>query len=167
MKRRTRTRSRSPSAGLPLGSWRAFFVPDGEPFSWPAFQRFFPFGDLSPTEGEYERRVLDALESLPTTEERNLLMDLLDTQWCVYLEQLWVQCDRAGSDEHRPVGQAHFAAARLQINSNIRSDCGLVRKDARRAMLALPRGEMLLLRILSLAAGRMGKALVKGESGDR
>jgi hypothetical protein len=151
-------RSRTPRGAadlLPPSLWALIGPKAGSGFTWAAFRQFFPFGNLSPSEAEYERLVLEVLDQLETLEERNRLMDLLDTQWCVFLEQLWVQCEWCGDDESRPVGQAHFAAARLQLNYNIRCDRGLRRRDARGAMLAMPRGETLLNRILRSPGSRV------------
>ena len=120
-----------------------------EGFSWGRLREFFPFGDFSLREGQYQELVLAVIDRLSTDEDRNLLMDLLDTQWCVYVEQLWVQQGHTARDQF--AGEAHFAVARLQIHSNVRLQKGLQRRDARRAMLALDKRETLLDRIVTVA----------------
>ncbi len=138
--------------------------PAGARFTWPEFERFFPFGDLGPSEAEYEALVLGALDCLATTEERNRLMDLLDTQWCVLLEQLWVQNEHGEPGEGALAGKTHFAAARIQINYNIRWERGLRYRDVRSAMLGLHRSETLLDRIIRAGRRREASAAVQSEA---
>jgi hypothetical protein len=59
-------------------------------FRWEDFREIFPFGGAHLLEGQYQRLVEAALESLPNDRERILLLDLLDAQWCVYFEQIWI-----------------------------------------------------------------------------
>jgi hypothetical protein len=116
-------------------------------FRWEDFREIFPFGFLGLREGEYERLVDAALESLPDDRERAVLLDLLDAQWCVYIEQLWI-AHEFGGDPQRFVGKNHFALARLQMSSNIRGARGLPKKDGRRAMMEIGRDETLMDRIV-------------------
>jgi len=80
-----------------------------------------------------------------------MLLDLLDVQWCVYVEQLWI-AQEYGGDPERFVGENHFALARLQIGSNIRCERGLPVKDGRRAMMRLKEHESLMDRIAITAS---------------
>ena len=116
-------------------------------FRWEDFRETFPFGFLGLREGAYERLVNAALESLPDDRERAVLLDLLDAQWCVYIEQLWI-AHEFGDDPQRFMGDNHFALARLQIDSNIRWARGLPDKDGRRAMMGIGRDETLMDRIV-------------------
>ena len=68
-------------------------------FRWERIQDYFPFGDESLREGNYQRLTLAALSALKSEEERQLLLDLLDAQACVYTEQVWVANEMAESYE--------------------------------------------------------------------
>ncbi len=121
---------------------------DENGFSWDFLREIFPFGDIALREGNYQKLVLKVLALLETNEEKELLLDLLDTQNCVFLEQVWIQNEKSpGEDQPFPI-HGHFITAQLQINSNIRWELGLERRDARTAMLNLPESELLLDRML-------------------
>ena len=115
-------------------------------FRWEDFREIFPFGFIDIREGEYVQLVNAVLDSLPNDKEQALLLDLLDAQWCVYVEQLWI-AHECGGDPQRFAGENHFALARLQIGSNIRFERGLPDKDGRRAMMSLEENETLMDRI--------------------
>lgn len=55
-------------------------------FRWEDFQEIFPFGFFGRREGEYAQLVNEPLDRLPNEKERALLVDLLEAQWCVYVE---------------------------------------------------------------------------------
>jgi hypothetical protein len=116
-------------------------------FAWEQFPDVFPFGFLDIREGEYVQLVDQVLDSLPTDQERMSLLDLLDAQWCVYLEQLSFQ-ERFGHDTKGFEGEMHFASARLQLDSYIRLERSLQHKDPGGAMLRVGREETLLDRML-------------------
>jgi hypothetical protein len=116
-------------------------------FHWKNFRDIFPFGFLGFSEGEYARLVNAALDSLPNDRERAVLLDLLDAQWCAYVEQLWI-AHEFGGDPQCFVGECHFALARLQISTNIRGARGLPEKNGRNAMMTIGRDETLLDRIV-------------------
>ena len=134
-------------------------------FDWEEFQDIFPFSFLDIGEGEYVQLVNAVLDQLPDDVERTVLLNLLDIQWNVYVEQLWV-AHEFGNDPKRFAGESHFALARLQIDSNIRLERGLPRKDGRRAMMNLGKQETLKDRMLVtgssavLPAGSPGEILV-------
>lgn len=115
---------------------------------WECFREVFPFGYLDLREGEYHQLVNEALDILPDDKQRTLLLDLLDAQWCVFVEQLWI-AHECGSDPNRFVGESHFALARLQIDTNIRGERDLPMKDGRKAMISLSQNETLTDRICS------------------
>jgi hypothetical protein len=126
-----------------------------EGFSWLAFQQYFPFGDLSLREGEHERLVCAVLDVLSTEYEKELFISLVDTQVCVYWEQIWIQDEmqeRLGL-KLKFEGENHFALARLQINGNIRRRYGLKRKYVREAIMEIGGDEMLLDRITNANDG--------------
>lgn len=126
-----------------------------EGFSWHALRQYFPFGDLSLREGEHERLVCAVLDALPTEYEKELFISLLDTQICVYWEQMLIQDEmheRLGL-ELKFEGENHFALARLQIGANIRRRYGLKRREVRDAMMELGSDEMLLDRMTNATDG--------------
>lgn len=109
---------------------------------WERFQALFPFGFLGIREGEYVQLVEAALRSISDAAEQSHFMDLLDMQWCTYLEQLWAMSSHS-DEEDAYVGEMHFADARLQIGSNIRRDFDLQQKDFRKLMLSVGRDDTL------------------------
>jgi hypothetical protein len=115
-------------------------------FRWEEFREIFPFGFLGLREGEYAKLVDAALDSLPNDRERTVLLDLLDAQWCIYVEQLWI-AHEFGRNPERFLGENHFALARLQMSVNIRLARGLPNKDGRRAMMEICGDETLMDRI--------------------
>ena len=105
-------------------------------FQWDRFQAFFPFGYLGIREGQYSQLVEAALRSMSDGRERSLLMDLLDLQWCTYLEQLWAMAS-VSKEADAYVGEMHFVDARLQLGSNIRREFNLPKKDLRHLMMSM------------------------------
>lgn len=119
-------------------------------FRWHRFRDYFPFGDESLREGNYQRLVEASLESLTMKDAQQLLLDLLDAQACVYAEQVWVaneMAEKVGAGKPFPVG-GHFPMTWLQINDNLRVDLGLEMRGARQAMLGLRPPETLAARII-------------------
>lgn len=120
-------------------------------FRWSLLREYFPFGAVELREGNYERVLVACLDCLPGEADRECLLDLLDMQAVTFLEQCWVQneMEAAGAspgscdtpDELGSFGMAaHFAAAWLQINSNLRSRAGLGRTSLTRVLMSLPTG---------------------------
>lgn len=122
-------------------------------FRWEYFQTIFPFGFLGIKEGEYANIVNASLDSLPNDRERAVLLDLLDAQWCTFVEQIWI-ANELGGDPKRFAGECHFALARLQIGENFRWERGLSSKNVRSAMMSLGPDETLLDRIVAAAPHR-------------
>lgn len=120
-----------------------------EGFSWEKLRDFFPFGDISLREGNYQKLVLAVLSHLESNKDKELLLDLLDTQNCVFLEQVWIQNEKCDGEKKPFPVHGHFITAQLQINSNIRWELGLERRDSRTMMLKLPESEKLLHRMFS------------------
>ena len=121
---------------------------DENGFSWDVLREVFPFGDIALGEGNYQKLVLKVLGLLETKEEKELLLDLLDTQNCVFLEQVWIQNDESPGEDKPFAIHSYVVTTQLQINSDIRWEFGLERRDARAAMLNLPESELLLDRML-------------------
>jgi hypothetical protein len=117
-------------------------------FSWASFQEIFPCGFLKITEGQYIQLLNAVLDALPDDRQRALLLDLVDTQWCVFIEQKWIAREFY-SDPNLFLGVKHFALARLQLGSSMRAERNLGHKDGRRAMMSLNPDETLFDRIAS------------------
>jgi len=121
---------------------------DSEGFMWERLRDYFPFGDISLGEGDYQRLVERILALLPSPDQKSTLLSLLDAQTCVLLEQVWVQQEQAAQLGRQSEVDGYFISAWLQINRNFRHNLGLRDRDARGAMLKLPSGEMLADRIV-------------------
>ena len=117
-------------------------------FDWALFREYFPFGDISLREGNYEKLVTAALDALSHHDERSQLMALLDAQAAVFLEQTYVQNEAIEKLNIEPTGiEAHFALAWIQINSNLTLEYKLPRRQMRSAMLKLGLDESLANKI--------------------
>ena len=107
-------------------------------FDWALFREYFPFGDISLREGDYEKLVTAALDALSHHDERSQLMALLDAQAAVFLEQTYVQNEVLEKLNIEPTRiDSHFASAWIQINSNLSFEYKLPRRQMRSAMLEL------------------------------
>ena len=129
-------------------------------FRWDRFRDYFPFGDVSLREGNYQRLVQAALAELHVEDERQLLLDLLDAQGCVFTKQVWVaneMAEKAGAVKPFTI-EAHFSTAWLQINDNLRREHGLPARGARSAMLNLQPPETLAIRFTRPNRGAAGDA---------
>jgi hypothetical protein len=119
-----------------------------EGFSWQKFREYFPFGDISLREGNFQKLVGKLLDALPTKEQKELLLDMLDTQNAIFLEQVWLQNEQAEDTDDQPFKiYGHFISAQLQITSNFRYEHNLTSRDTRAIMLKLSHSERLLDRI--------------------
>ena len=117
-------------------------------FSWNRFRDYFPFGDISLREGNFQKLLTRVLETLATDADKQILLDLVDTQNAVFLEQVWVQNEKADSPEDRSFDAfGHFITAQLQITGNLRTTLNFSPRDIRRVMLNLGSEESLLNRI--------------------
>jgi len=117
-------------------------------FDWALFREYFPFGDISLREGNYEKLVTAALDALSHHDERSQLMALLDAQAAVFLEQTYVQNEAMEKMNIELTGiDAHFASAWIQINSNLSFEYKLPRRQMRSAMLELGQQDFLADRI--------------------
>lgn len=125
-------------------------------FRWDRIQDYFPFGDESLGEGNYQRLALAALDSLKLQDERQLFLDLLDAQACVYTEQVWVANEIAEKEGKTKPFQAggHFSAAWMQIHDNLRFKYSLPLRYARTAMLKLQPSETLVQKFAAPEVGQ-------------
>jgi hypothetical protein len=113
-------------------------------FDWALFREYFPFGDISLREGNYEKLVTAALDSLSHHDERSQLMALLDVQAAIFLEQTYVQNEAMEKMNIEPTGmEAHFASAWIQINSNLSFKYKLPHRNLSSIMLELGQQDFL------------------------
>lgn len=66
--------------------------------------------------GEYLSLVEAAIMSFSTKADRQLLLDLLDMQWCVFIEQIWVANERTADT----LSGEEMAHARIAIGESLR-----------------------------------------------
>jgi hypothetical protein len=122
-------------------------------FDWDLFREYFPFGDISLREGNYQRLVTAALEALTAQDERGQLMALLDAQAAVFLEQAYAQNEvkeKLTPNIAPRVAETHFALAWLQINSNLSRQYKLPRRRMCTLMLELDKDENLADRMCGI-----------------
>ena len=109
-------------------------------FRWERFGDIFPFDPRIHSEGEWQRLVTAAVKSIESAVDRELLLDLIDAQLCVYGERCEAISTKFPEDEwgDKPlIGDREFTANMLQINSGIRVQMGHQPKDGRHAMMHL------------------------------
>lgn len=117
-------------------------------FSWANFREYFPFDSISLRESSFQILVSKILEHLEANEKKELLLDMIDTQNCVFLEQVWLQNEQFKDEDQKPFPVfGHFISAQLQITSNIRYVLNLNKRDVRNVMLKLSENERLIDRI--------------------
>lgn len=114
-------------------------------FDWCSLREYFPFGDATLAEGRYQQLVETSLSKLTELDERKQLLDILDLQAIAFLEQCWIQGERTATKgpESPFAGDAHFAAAWLQINGNLRRVYKVPSKNLRSIALNLDLKETL------------------------
>jgi len=99
-------------------------------FDWALFRNYFPFGDISLREGNYQRLVEAALNTLSLSEEQTQLIAMLDAQAAVFWEQAIVQNEALDKLNIEVTSvDAHIAAAWIQINSNLSRKYKLPQRD--------------------------------------
>ena len=60
-------------------------------FDWALFRDYFPFGDISVEEGNYQRLVEVVLEALSLSEEQTQLIAMLDAQAAIFWSNFLVK----------------------------------------------------------------------------
>jgi hypothetical protein len=121
-----------------------------EGFCWKRFRDYFPFGEIALGEGNYQRLVTKALEILANTEQRALLLSMLDAQAAVFLEQVLIQNEQfeLRGEEGPFIIEAPLSSTWLQINDNLRREYGISPRNVRGALLNLKPPETLVDRII-------------------
>ena len=99
-------------------------------FDWALFRNYFPFGDISLREGNYQRLLEAALNTLSLSEEQTQLIAMLDAQAAVFWEQAIIQNEALEKLNIEVTSvDAHIAAAWIQINSNLSRKYKLPHRD--------------------------------------
>lgn len=113
-------------------------------FDWALFRNYFPFGDISLREGNYQRLVEAALDALSLSEEQAQLIAMLDAQAAIFWEQAFIQNEALEKLNIEVTSvEAHLAAAWIQINSNLSRQYNLPCRDLRSIMLGLGQQDFL------------------------
>ncbi len=86
-------------------------------------------------------KVLDLLDN---QEQQSRLLDLLDTQGCVFLEQVWVQNEQSNAPFTM---DAHWINGQPQMNDISRLKYGIAARNSRAMMLGLDSTQTLLDRM--------------------
>jgi hypothetical protein len=109
-------------------------------FSWDAFDEFFSIENIMESQGQYQKLVLDALEQIPSKEDKARLISLLDLRLITLLELLQGYGD-SYTDKSGALIFDDTIAARLQINNDICGSLGLPRERRDRLVAILERYE--------------------------
>lgn len=109
-------------------------------FSWDAFDEFFSIENIMESQGQYQKLVLDALEQIPSKEDKARLMSLLDLRLITLLELLQGYGD-SYTDKSGALIFDDNIAARLQINNDICGSHGLPRERRDRLVAILEQYE--------------------------
>jgi hypothetical protein len=113
-------------------------------FDWALFRNYFPFGDISLREGNYQRLVEAALNTLSLAEDQTQLIAMLDAQAAVFWEQAIVQNEAVEKLNIEVTNiDAHIAAAWIQINSNLSRQYNLPCRDLGSIVLGLGQKDFL------------------------
>mgnify|MGYP003383349433 CR=1 FL=1 len=114
-------------------------------FNWRLVREYFRFTDAWLSEGQYGKLLDLALASIENDVDRNVLLDMLDLEYAVFLEQVALQermLGQAACDEES-VAFGERVMAYLQINSNNRPGSNRSRKSARSALFEIPPGTLI------------------------
>ena len=98
----------------------------GNKFSWDTFDEFFSTSTIMKSQGQYQKLALDALEQIPSKENKARLISLLDLRLITLLELLQGYGD-SYTDKSGALIFEDTIAARLQINNDICRSLGLPR----------------------------------------
>ena len=129
-------------------------------FDWRLVREYFQYTDDWLSEGQYGRMLKSALASIGNDAGRNVLLDMLDLQYSVFLEQVALQDRMLGEAgcAQESVAFGERVMAYLQINAWSRPAATRPRKSARTALFEIQPGQ-LIRRLL-------GDSFVAGSAGD-
>ena len=114
-------------------------------FEWRLVREYFRFTDDWLSEGQYDELLGMALASINKDAGKDVLLDMLDLQYAIFLEQVALQERMIGevACEEKSVAFGERVMAYLQINSNNRPATSNFRKSARTALLEIEPGQMI------------------------
>lgn len=96
-------------------------------FSWDAFDEFFSTINIMESQGQYQKLALDALQQIPSKEDKARLINLLDLRLITLLELVEGHGD-SYTDKSGALIFIDTIDARLQINNDICRSLGLPQK---------------------------------------
>jgi hypothetical protein len=114
-------------------------------FDWRLIREYFLFTDDWLSEGQYDELLATALVSINDDTGKDVLLDMLDLQYAIFLEQVALQEKMIGevACEEKSVAFGERVMAYLQINSNNRPASSYFRKSARTALFEIRPGQMI------------------------
>jgi len=112
---------------------------------WRLIREYFLFTDDWLSEGQYDELLATALVSINDDTGKDVLLDMLDLQYAIFLEQVALQERMIGevACEEKSVAFGERVMAYLQINSNNRPATSNFRKSARTALFEIEPGQMI------------------------
>ena len=114
-------------------------------FDWRLIREYFRFTDNWLSEGEYYELLAAALASIADDAGKDVLLDMLDLQYAIFLEQVALQKRMIGkvACEEQSVAFSERVMAYLELNSQYRPSSTEFRKSARTALLEIRPGQMI------------------------
>lgn len=109
-------------------------------FSWDSFDELFSIASIMESQGQYQKLALDALEQIPSKEDKARLISLLDLRLITLLELLQGHGD-SYVDKSGALIFDDTIAARLQINNDICGSLGFPQKRRDRLVAILEQYE--------------------------
>ena len=114
-------------------------------FDWRLIREYFRFTDDWLSEGQYDELLATALASINNVVEKDVLLDMLDLQYAIFLEQVALQERMIGkvACKEESVAFGERVMAYLEINSDKRPASTHLRKSARTALFEIVPGQMI------------------------
>jgi hypothetical protein len=113
---------------------------EAKAFSWDAFDELFSTINIMESQGQYQKLALDALQKIPSKEDKTRLVNLLDLRLITLLELVKGHGD-SYTDKSGALIFADTIDARLQINNDICRSLGLPQKRLDRLVGIIERYE--------------------------
>ena len=114
-------------------------------FDWRLIRQYFRFTDDWLSDGQYGYLLEMALAFINNDAGKDVLLDMLDLQYAIFLEQVALQERMIGevACEEKSVAFGERVMAYLQINSNNRPATSNFRKSARTALFEIEPGQLI------------------------
>lgn len=114
-------------------------------FDWRLIREYFRFTDDWMSEGEYDELLSAALASIADDAGKDVLLDMLDLQYAIFLEQVALQKRMIGkvACEEKSVAFGERVMAYLELNSQYRPSSTEFRKSTRTALFEIEPGQMI------------------------